>query len=482
MQTARALHDASDETTCAHTSVLQRAVRSASSFFLSAAGIAFCLPPCMHPQHPSGTRTQSLSALHTAAGFLPPSPPLPERFRPPAPARAPNAITIERTRPATTRRMANVSILPAVPRRPAPRPAPVSPARPGLGAACALAVAAGCSHLDLHLVDTSVRKPSNVALYFTAQTSKGEPVADLLPADFAIYEDGQRISQSESLQTILQPEVAAIHYTLLLVDMSGSVTSSGDVTAITAAASQFASRVGKYQKVAVAAFDGSPHLTPMTGFGTNVLDGILALGSHKPKDPSTNLHGAVLEGIDMLERQLTLAPVPLRFGTLVVFTDGTDRAHRHSLDDVRKALDETDIEVYVIAAGSEVDEKQLGLVGKSGRFTSRNPGDIARGFDDVGRRIEASSRRYYLLSYCTPSRAGEHELEVEAVDKWTGQKGRLKHRFTAAGFGPGCDPQQKPTFDVRNPRRPAPPGAAPAAAPRAGHPPPPAAPSGREQR
>src|SRR5690349_10832346 len=81
------------------------------------------------------------------------------------------------------------------------------------------AVSAGCGGLKLQLVDSSVRKPSNVAVYFTVDTRGGQPVADLTPQDFHIYEDGQPVSILESKQTILQPEVAAIHYTLLLVDM-----------------------------------------------------------------------------------------------------------------------------------------------------------------------------------------------------------------------------------------------------------------------
>src|SRR5690348_8678515 len=79
--------------------------------------------------------------------------------------------------------------------------------------AAALSLLAGCAGLKLQLVDASVRQPSNVAVYFTVDTRGGEPVADLTPADFHIYEDGQPVSVLESKQTILQPDVAAIHYT-----------------------------------------------------------------------------------------------------------------------------------------------------------------------------------------------------------------------------------------------------------------------------
>ena len=308
----------------------------------------------------------------------------------------------------------------------------------------------GCAGLKLQLVDASVRKPSNVAVYFTVDTRGGEPVADLAPDQFHIYEDGQPVSVLQSRQTILQPEVAAIHYTLLLVDMSGSVVDSGDMPALIQAASSFAERVGPYQKVAIYTFDGSPHLTPLVGFGGNIRGGIHVLATRRPRDPSTNLNGAVIEGVHVLHRQMESAPVPLRFGTLVVFTDGTDRAHRASPDDVSRALDSAGFETYVIGVGQEVDRGQLSRIGRSGTFASRNRSDIQRGFDEVGARIEASSKHYYLLSYCSPSRAGHHQVEIEAVAH--GRSGRLSHPFDAGGFGPNCDPNQKPAFDVRHPR------------------------------
>ena len=318
--------------------------------------------------------------------------------------------------------------------------------------------ASGCAGLKLGLVDASVRKPSNVAVYFTVDTRGGQPVANLTPGDFRIYEDKQPVSMLESKQTILQPEVAAIHYTLLLVDTSGSVVDSGDMPALIQAASSFADRVGPYQKVALYTFDGSPHITQVVGFGGNVRGGINVLATRRPRDPSTNLNGAVIEGVRTLTQQMDHAPVPLRFGTLVVFTDGTDRAHRASPDDVVRSLDAAAFETYVIGVGQEVDNKQLSRIGKSGTFASQNRADIQKGFDEIATRIEASSKRYYLLSYCSPARAGEHEVEIEA--NAGGASGRLHYRFNATGFGPTCDPNQRPAFDVRRPRAAPPPQAA----------------------
>jgi hypothetical protein len=310
--------------------------------------------------------------------------------------------------------------------------------------------------LKLQTVDHSVHRPSNVAVYFTVETRKGEPVANLTPQDFKIYEDKQPVSILESKQTILNPEVAAIHYTLLLIDMSGSVVDSGDMPTLIQAASTFGDRVGPYQKVAVYTFDGSPHLTPVVSFGGNVRGAVSNLGTRRPRDPSTNLNGAVVEGVKVLQQQMEHAPVPLRFGTLVVFTDGTDRAHRASAEDVDRTLDAAGplFETYVIGAGQEVDATQLSRIGRSGTFASQNRADVQRGFDEISARIEAASKKFYLLSYCSPSRAGDHEVEVEANAQ--GTSGRLTYRFSANGFGPGCDPNTRPPFDMKHPRQPAP--------------------------
>jgi hypothetical protein len=61
----------------------------------------------------------------------------------------------------------------------------------------------GC--LRVELINQSVKKPSNVALYFKVETLNGEPVPDLTVEDFNIYEDGELVSTFESKQVILNP-------------------------------------------------------------------------------------------------------------------------------------------------------------------------------------------------------------------------------------------------------------------------------------
>src|SRR5215475_5354418 len=158
-------------------------------------------------------------------------------------------------------------------------------------------VLGACTGLHLNTVNHSVKKPSNVAVYFTVDRSNGDPVGGLTADRFRIYEDGNPVSTLESKQVILNPQIAAAHYTLLLVDMSGSVVQSGQVPQLQAAAQAFTTRVEQFQRVGVYAFDGSPNLMPVVPFthsGGSAAHAVGALEHLHPRDPSTNLHGAVV--------------------------------------------------------------------------------------------------------------------------------------------------------------------------------------------
>ena len=317
----------------------------------------------------------------------------------------------------------------------------------------------GC--LKLTMYNASVTKPSQIAVYFSLSDNGGNPIPNLAADKFKIYEDGGLVSTFESKQTILNPEVAAVHYTLLLVDLSGSVSESGAIEQLKPAVQSFADRVGQLQRVAVYGFDGSKDIFQITGFsegGGPVAGAAERLGSTRTKDPSTNLNGAVIEGLKVLDKAMQAATTPLRFGSLVVFTDGTDRARRVLRPELDKALDEAverDVSLYVIGVGSEIDAGELRNIGRRGAFLSREPTALAKAFDTIAQRVEAFTKSFYLLSYCSPARAQQHDLKVEA--NADGKSGSLTYHFDAAGFGPNCDSNRLPKFDLHNPlkRRPA---------------------------
>ncbi|MFO7563771.1 MAG: VWA domain-containing protein [Enhygromyxa sp.] len=313
---------------------------------------------------------------------------------------------------------------------------------------------AGCG-LTLTRVQTAADKPSNVAVYFKVEDHKGEPVGGMTAEQFEIYEDGQLVSVHESQQTILNPDVAASHYTLLLVDMSGSVVESDDFEQISEAATLFTSRVEKNNKVAIYAFDGEEKIHRITDF-TASAGGAQAqansLSRFSPKDPSTNLNGAIVQGLQVLDEGLAKAENPLKLGTLVVFTDGTDRAARVSKDEMLQAVRDTPYDVFAIGLGDELSEADLESIGKDGTAMAKDSSQIEEAFETIGKRIEQLTKSYYLLSYCTPARAGAHTVTIKGKhqpeDKKKEITGELETEFDATGFAKGCDPNTKPKFDI----------------------------------
>jgi hypothetical protein len=289
-------------------------------------------------------------------------------------------------------------------------------------------------------------------------TDGKEPVGGLTADDFAIKEDGQLVSKFESKQLIQNPEVAAVMYTMLLVDMSGSITESGQADPLVDAAKEFAERVGKTQKVGVYAFDGEEKIhsvVPFTEAQGQVQGGLDGLRKYKPKDPSTNLHGGVVEGVRTLKAELAKDKRPLKFGTLVVFSDGTDRAARVTRDQMKDELrkeDYDDYQMFAIGVGAEIEKANLGDIGRDGTELAQDQTKVKEVFDKVAAKIEQQMKRFYLLSYCTPARKGEHEVAIEANRPNPKASGSVDYKFNADGFGPppDCDPKTPPAFSLKN--------------------------------
>jgi von Willebrand factor type A domain len=332
----------------------------------------------------------------------------------------------------------------------------------GLALVLGLAPLACGPQLTVTRLNSDQDQPNNVWVFFTVEEDE-EPVAGLAAEDFAIYEDDQLVSTFESKQTIQNPDVAAVMYTLLLLDMSGSITESGQADLVVDAAQGFVERVGTSQKVAVYAFDGEKDIQSVVRFTEakgSVEGGLEGLRTYKPRDPSTNLHGAVVQGLAELREALDKDKRPLKFGTLVVFTDGTDRAARVSRDEMNEALakeEYADFEMFAIGVGADIEqgEASLNAIGRDGTELATDDAGVQLAFEKVAQRIDAHAKRFYLLSYCTPARKGEHTVRIEAqADR--NKKGRARKRgetswtFDAKGFGPppDCDPNRKPAFKL----------------------------------
>jgi hypothetical protein len=314
--------------------------------------------------------------------------------------------------------------------------------------------ALGFGGLEVESVGLSAQRPSNVAVYLWA-ANDGEPLTELVETNFRVYENEQKLDPAAVGLAILPRELAAVHHTLLLVDMSGNDAEARKRIAKGTAA--FVQQVRRLQGVTVYAFDGSDRIRLIGDFPQQAdgpaLESIPALESFQPRDPSRDLYGSVVQALDQLDARLMRTQKPLRIGTLLVFTLGPDLAARVTEDQLWNTLDTTRHQVMAMGVGEE-DQPHLDVIGRSGILMAQSVDTIPIAFEDAAMKVRAALERYYLISYCSPSRAGVRTLRVEvSITDREGQEvvGDVQLEFNADGFGPGCDPKALPRFVVQAP-------------------------------
>jgi hypothetical protein len=98
----------------------------------------------------------------------------------------------------------------------------------------------------------------------------------------------------------------------------------------------------------------------------------------------------------------------------------------------------------VIGVGPGVKRPELGKVARTDAFYSTTLDDLPVGFDQLSKHLAEGAAGQYVLSYCSPKRKGDHEVEVEIVTEK--EHGKLTHKFNADGFVKGCSPKNLPAF------------------------------------
>jgi hypothetical protein len=336
------------------------------------------------------------------------------------------------------------------------------PALVALSLAVVSSVAGGCGGgtLKVTKLGASAQRPANVALYLSVFDKVGQPVGGLVPANFRVYEDKKLIPEGKAKRALLDTGIASTRYALLLVDLSGPMVDSEDLPDLAKTVGQFVDKVGASQSVAVDAFDGGDEVAPLFGFGANMETAKIvdAVRKFRPRNRTTNLNGAVFQGLAALKEQLDQATTTEKGASLVVFTDRGDLAHSVNAAVLEQALKDTPVDVYVIATGEKVSRTEIAAIGHSGIVVSADPKAFKKGFDQVIAKLATASDGRYIFSYCTPKRKGDHTLRLEVAVP--DDKGELSYEFSADSFKAGCTPKKRPSFSGlggSNPSRPPPP-------------------------
>jgi formylglycine-generating enzyme required for sulfatase activity len=86
-------------------------------------------------------------------------------------------------------------------------------------------------------------------------------------------------------------------------------------------------------------------------------------------------------------------------------------------------------------------------VGTSGAVFAEDVDALSTAFDEVAERILNQANSLFILAYCSPKRAGVHDLAL----KLNGASVRIENTFDATGFEGGCEPEHFVSSAVEDP-------------------------------
>ena len=335
-----------------------------------------------------------------------------------------------------------------------------------LYAVCALPAlfsVTGCAmagSMNVEPVAVSTQKPGNVAL-FVAVSEHGEAVPGLDKQAFKVYENGVALDNNQVQLTLLPVASAASERAAVLVDMSKSL-SADDKKALSASLRSFIVRLRQRQAVSLYAFDGSPKTHFIADYAKDAraepdekdtsMDRLLAFAR---KDSSSSLYTAVMDGAAKLTNSLHAEGRPIENGSVIVIALNPDLAGRVDDSKVRDFVANSPYHYYLMTVGPWATTSDVSFLGKNGSARAASVNTLGSPLETVAGAVDDAHFRNYLVSYCSPARAGARDLRLEVTTTDAqGKKsiGRYETQFDATGFGPGCNAQALPHFVMAKPK------------------------------
>jgi len=333
--------------------------------------------------------------------------------------------------------------------------------RRSLGLAALLCAASGCNlvsgGVNVEPVAVSTQKPGNVALY-VAVSKHGNGVLGLQKEDFKVYENGTPLDNDQIKLTLLPTNPTTSRHATILVDMSKSLKRE-ERKSLADALRPFIARLRQREPVSLYAFDGAEKAHLVQEYSQQEgraepdekdtsMDRLLAFSR---KDASTSLYSAVMDGAAQLSASLAAEGRPIENGTLIVIALNPDSAGRVEESKLRDFIEQSPHHIFLMTVGTAASSADIAFIGKTGGTRAGSAMTMGAPLNDVANAVDDELFRNYLVSYCSPSRAGKRELKLEVTTRDAQGKpsvGSYSTSFDADGFGPGCDPSVTPRFVV----------------------------------
>lgn len=305
---------------------------------------------------------------------------------------------------------------------------------------CALLPTKPKQELQLSIIDNQQDKLTGLLhLRFRLLDAEGVPVRDTF--NFTYEENGTPVSAYEG-RAILRSFYTPYAMTVMLLDTSGSVMETGNLEKMKEAARQFVEVKHPTTQIAIFTFDCVSDiqvntLITFTSVTTDLLHAINNLGVQQMRDYSSNVYGAVKDGIEILGQHAT--PNYTYGMQLVLFSDGKHRAGTGgrdypTLEEVQQLMSKVHYSFFAVGFGPELDTTTLKTLGRDGYYILKDPGNVlsmaltwikthfGNKRDDPRTMFQTWVRynQHYELFYCSTARAGDNnQLVIRAESAHT---------------------------------------------------------------
>jgi hypothetical protein len=280
-------------------------------------------------------------------------------------------------------------------------------------------------YVQLEKLNFAAELPAIISILFRATDQYDNALPGLQTNDFLVTEDDLAVSSTEtSLSIVPHNELPFSLRTVIMIDISSSILPSDLLKITDAVRALLIDETGRstlipQQEIALYTFDDT--ITQINGFSSNAQSLVASLDAIQPAIAitPTDLYGAVIEGTAQWEDSFDLTQVMQ--GSLIVVTDGSDTAGKHTFADAQAAT--VGKSVYTLGVGDDVSPAVLQTLGRSGSFTLRNFDQLRDAFQTIGAQVVDTANSFYYLHYASPKRRAEgdvansdHELELSVVD------------------------------------------------------------------
>ncbi len=259
-------------------------------------------------------------------------------------------------------------------------------------------------------VENLTQLPNYVNIMFQVTDMDGVGVAGLGKEVFAVKEDDKTVSPSESFMQIRQQEVVPYRMkTVLMLDNSGSI--GANLSQIIDAAKAMVYDKLPKQEIAIFTFSEDP--LPVIDFTTDKGELIDALESIKGGDQTTDLHGAIIAGVNHWEDYYRTDEI--QQGFMVLFTDGSDTQDQYTFEEAMAARG--DKQVYAVGLGDEIEPDYLRQIGNAGFISIDDVSELEEKFKEIQNSMAGFANSFYWLNYMSPKRGDkDHTLKLYIKD------------------------------------------------------------------